>query len=62
MGALPTTLFYDARGRLVDTHFGALSAASLVSKLQRCMPTFFNLRTTSMKKTEIDFLSDQVTL
>ena len=33
--ALPTTLFYDADGRLVDTHLGALSAASLASKLNR---------------------------
>jgi thiol-disulfide isomerase/thioredoxin len=33
--ALPTTLFYDAGGRLVDTHLGALSAASLESKLER---------------------------
>ena len=32
---LPTTLFYDASGRLVDTHVGELSAASLASKLQR---------------------------
>ncbi|HEY8709545.1 MAG TPA: TlpA disulfide reductase family protein, partial [Burkholderiaceae bacterium] len=32
---LPTTLFYDARGRLVGTHIGALSAASLASNLQR---------------------------
>ena len=32
--ALPTTLFYDATGRLVDTHLGELSAASLASKLQ----------------------------
>lgn len=32
-GALPTTLFYDAGGRLVDTHLGELSAASLASKL-----------------------------
>lgn len=31
--ALPTTLFYDANGRLVDTHLGGLSAASLASKL-----------------------------
>lgn len=31
--ALPTTLFYDASGRLVDTHLGELSAASLASKL-----------------------------
>ena len=33
--ALPTTLFYDATGRLVDTHLGALSPASLASKLKR---------------------------
>ena len=32
---LPTTLFYDADGRLVDTHLGQLSAASLASKLNR---------------------------
>lgn len=32
---LPTTLFYDASGRLVDVHMGPLSAASLGSKLQR---------------------------
>ena len=32
--ALPTTLFYDATGRLVETHLGELSAASLASKLQ----------------------------
>ncbi|MCL4316544.1 MAG: TlpA family protein disulfide reductase [Gammaproteobacteria bacterium] len=34
-GALPTTLFYDANGRLVDTHLGELSAASLASKLNQ---------------------------
>lgn len=33
--ALPITLFYDARGRLVETHLGSLSAASLASKLAR---------------------------
>lgn len=33
--ALPTTLFYDANGRLIDTHLGELSAASLVSKLNQ---------------------------
>jgi thiol-disulfide isomerase/thioredoxin len=33
--ALPTTLFYDAKGRLVDTHLGELSAASLASKLKQ---------------------------
>lgn len=36
--ALPTTLFYDAKGRLVDTHLGELSAASLASKLQFLRP------------------------
>ncbi len=34
-GALPTTLFYNASGRLTDTHLGPLSAASLESKLNR---------------------------
>ncbi|NMM14538.1 MAG: TlpA family protein disulfide reductase [Rhodoferax sp.] len=33
--ALPTTLFYDASGQLVDTHLGELSAASLASKLNQ---------------------------
>jgi len=32
---LPTTLFYDAGGRLIDTHLGQLSDASLASKLNR---------------------------
>ena len=32
---LPTTLFFDADGRLVDTHMGELSEASLAQKLQR---------------------------
>lgn len=32
--ALPTTLFFDARGKLVATHLGELSAASLASKLE----------------------------
>ncbi|MGY1424928.1 redoxin family protein [Lysobacter sp. A289] len=32
---LPTTLFFDANGTLVDTHMGELSAASLTQKLQR---------------------------
>lgn len=36
--ALPTTLFYDANGRLVDTHLGELSAASLASKLEKLRP------------------------
>lgn len=33
--ALPTTLFYDGSGQLVDSHLGELSAASLASKLNR---------------------------
>ena len=31
---LPTTLFYDARGRLVDAHMGVLNAAALESRLR----------------------------
>lgn len=31
--ALPTTLFYDASGKLANSHLGAVSAASLESKL-----------------------------
>lgn len=42
--ALPTTLFYDANGRLIDTHLGELSAASLASKLNqlRTRPSLTN--------------------
>src|SRR5699024_1202873 len=32
--ALPTTLFFAADGRLVDTHFGMLTAAGLAATLQ----------------------------
>lgn len=32
---LPTTLFYDAEGRLVDAHFGVLSAPALTGRLRR---------------------------
>ena len=32
---LPTTLFYNARGELVDSHMGELSAASLARGLER---------------------------
>lgn len=39
---LPTTLFYDARGRLVDKHVGALSAAALAGKLARLYPRTVN--------------------
>lgn len=35
---LPTTLFFDADGRLVDTHMGELSEASLAQMLQRFGP------------------------
>ena len=35
---LPTTLFFDARGRRVDAHFGLLSAASLRTRLQALKP------------------------
>lgn len=31
---LPTTLFYDAQGRLVDAHFGVLNAPALESRLR----------------------------
>lgn len=31
---LPTTLFYDARGELVDAHFGVLNAPALESRLR----------------------------
>ncbi|MDT8452944.1 MAG: TlpA disulfide reductase family protein [Gammaproteobacteria bacterium] len=34
-GALPTTLFYDAAGRMQDSHLGELSAATLASKLNQ---------------------------
>ena len=33
--ALPTTLFFDRDGRLVDTHMGELTGAGLAQKLQR---------------------------
>lgn len=32
---LPTTLFFDRSGRLVDTHMGELTRASLIHKLKR---------------------------
>ncbi len=43
--ALPTTLFFDRHGRLVDTHMGELSEATMTQKLQQLAsaprPTFF---------------------
>lgn len=35
---LPTTLFYDRHGRLVDTHVGELTRASLTSTLREVAP------------------------
>ena len=35
---LPTTLFYDARGRLVDAHFGVLPGAALAARLRALRP------------------------
>lgn len=37
-GGLPTTLFYDAGGRLVDTHVGQITTGSLAEKLDRLRP------------------------
>lgn len=37
--AMPTTLYYNAEGRLVDTHFGELSRATLQRGLNRLRPT-----------------------
>lgn len=36
--AMPTTLFYDAGGKLADIHIGVLSAATLASKLAALRP------------------------
>jgi thiol-disulfide isomerase/thioredoxin len=33
-GGLPTTLFYDASGRLVDAHMGAITAGALEARLR----------------------------
>ena len=32
-GGLPTTVFFDRRGRRVDAHMGALNGATLVIRL-----------------------------
>jgi len=37
--ALPTTLFYDANGQLVNVHLGELSKASLANQLARLRPS-----------------------
>ena len=36
--ALPVTLFYDASGQLVATHLGAISAATLATRLNALRP------------------------
>ena len=36
--AMPTTLYYDAEGTLIDTHFGELSRATLDRSLERLEP------------------------
>lgn len=36
---LPTTLFYDAKGSLVDAHFGVLNPAALETRLQALRST-----------------------
>lgn len=36
--AVPTTLYYNADGTLVDTHFGELSRATLARSLERLEP------------------------
>ncbi len=36
---LPTTLFYDAQGRLVSRHFGILTAVALETKLRALRPS-----------------------
>lgn len=41
---LPTTLFYDAQGHLVDTHMGPLSRATLTRSLERIEPDAPNPR------------------
>lgn len=40
--ALPTTLFINAKGELVDAHLGELSRASLAAKLERLKPSDVN--------------------
>lgn len=37
--ALPSTLFFDAQGRLADTRVGELSQASLAQRLAAIAPT-----------------------
>ena len=44
---LPTTLFYNAQGHLVDTHIGELSRASLARSLERFDPAYLRPATGS---------------
>lgn len=44
---LPTTLFYNAEGQLVDTHMGELSRASLARSLERFDPAYLRPATGS---------------
>lgn len=44
---LPTTLFYNAEGHLVDTHMGEPSRASLARSLERFDPAYFRPATGS---------------
>lgn len=47
---LPATLFFDATGRLLDTHLGELSEASLDHKLRRFPATSSAVSTSSGNK------------
>jgi thiol-disulfide isomerase/thioredoxin len=38
LGGLPTTLFFDSEGRLVDAQLGGLTRAALLSKMAKIMP------------------------
>jgi thiol-disulfide isomerase/thioredoxin len=42
---LPTTLFFDEDGRLVDTHLGELTMASLKQKISRYFPRYVPIDT-----------------
>lgn len=42
--ALPTTIFVNARGELVDAHLGELSRASLKAKLEKLANNELKLR------------------
>lgn len=48
--ALPTTLFYDAGGRLIDSHLGQLSKATLARGLERFAPTSNDPKPTKVLK------------